>query len=391
MSRKKISEFRAKTILNAALDVTYNGIEIDIELPDWQNALSGLSDEQRYVVKVDQAVKGRFKKGLVLLDQSSGQVHEAVKLLAEKGYQYMLIEPYRGHESSAEYYLSLERTRDGVWLAYSENGGVDIEAHPESIKHTLHKSGEPLHILGLSPDVVQKLVDTFESNYFSFLEINPLLVEHGRVDLLDAAVEVDEEAEFFVDVWGAADIRQATIRSAEEQAVQELNDKSQASFSLEVLNPNGSIFLLLSGGGASIVVADEVYNLGHGKELANYGEYSGAPNKEETYIYTKQILTLLLKSNASHKVLIIGGGVANFTDVRVTFEGIIKALKEVDTQLREQGVEVFVRRGGPYQAQGLSLMKEYLEAAGIAGRIEGPDLVLSDIVGLAIEQKGDQV
>src|SRR5207302_6008598 len=132
--------------------------------------------------------------------------------------------------------------------------------------------------------------------------------------------------------------------------VQELNKKSQASFSLEVLNREGSIFLLLSGGGASVVVADEIYNAGRGNELANYGEYSGAPNREETYLYTQQLLKLLLNSSAAGKTLIIGGGVANFTDVRITFEGIIDALREVESQLRKQHVQVYVRRGGPYEA-----------------------------------------
>jgi len=36
---------------------------------------------------------------------------------------------------------------------------------------------------------------------------------------------------------------------------------------------------------------------------------------EETYIYTQNLLNLLLQSQASPKILIIGGGVANFTEV----------------------------------------------------------------------------
>ena len=107
--------------------------------------------------------------------------------------------------------------------------------------------------------------------------------------------------------------------SEEELTVQELSDNSQASFSLERINADGSIWLLLSGGGASVVVADEVHNLGFGKQLGNYGEYSGNPNTEETRLYTEQVIKLMLKSKAQHKVLIIGGGVANFTDVRTDF------------------------------------------------------------------------
>jgi ATP citrate (pro-S)-lyase len=142
---------------------------------------------------------------------------------------------------------------------------------------------------------------------------------------------------------------------------------------------------MLSGGGASIVLADEVHNQGYGKELANYGEYSGNPNAEETYIYAKNLLSLLLKSAAKKKVLIIAGGVANFTDVRITFIGLIKALDEMKTQLQQQDIKVFVRRGGPYQEEGLANMKTFLEKERLLGTISGPEMVLTEVVTMAIQ------
>ena len=48
----------------------------------------------------------------------------------------------------------------------------------------------------------------------------------------------------------------------------------------------------------------------------------------------------------------IGGGVANFTDVRVTFKGVVAALKAHQKQLKQQGVKVYVRRGGPHEKDG---------------------------------------
>jgi ATP-citrate lyase beta-subunit len=120
------------------------------------------------------------------------------------------------------------------------------------------------------------------------------------LQILDSAVEVDDVAAFFVDNWQASDLRRHSEHplTHEEQIVEELDANSPASLKLTILEPNGSIFLLLSGGGASVVVADEIYNQGYGKQLANYGEYSGNPNSEETYIYTKALLSLLLKSTA---------------------------------------------------------------------------------------------
>jgi succinyl-CoA synthetase beta subunit len=155
-----------------------------------------------------------------------------------------------------------------------------------------------------------------------------------------------------------------------------------------LLNPDGAFFLLLSGGGASIVVADEVNNQGHGQLLANYGEYSGNPNAEETYLYTKQVLSLMLKSKAPRKVLIIGGGVANFTDISKTFKGVIQALSEVKVQMRKQNIKVFVRRGGPNEADGLAQMEKFLLREDLHGRVAGPELTMSKIVPLAAETVG---
>jgi ATP citrate (pro-S)-lyase len=65
------------------------------------------------------------------------------------------------------------------------------------------------------------------------------------------------------------------------------------------------------------------------------------------------------------KVLIIGGGIANFTNVAKTFQGIVKALREVRAKLLEVGVRVFVRRGGPNYQEGLRNMSAVGEELGI--------------------------
>jgi ATP citrate (pro-S)-lyase len=88
---------------------------------------------------------------------------------------------------------------------------------------------------------------------------------------------------------------------------------------------------------------------GFAHELANYGEYSGAPTEGQTYEYAKTIIDLITRGapRAEGKILIIGGGIANFTNVAATFKGIIRALKEFKQQLIKSGVKIFVRRGGP--------------------------------------------
>ena len=53
------------------------------------------------------------------------------------------------------------------------------------------------------------------------------------------------------------------------------------------------------------------------------------------------------------KVLIIGGGIANFTNVAATFKGIVRALEEYQTLIRNQNIKIFVRRAGPNYQEGL--------------------------------------
>ncbi len=39
---------------------------------------------------------------------------------------------------------------------------------------------------------------------------------------------------------------------------------------------------MVAGGGASVIYSDTICDLGGSKDLANYGEYSGAPNEGES-------------------------------------------------------------------------------------------------------------
>lgn len=390
MARKKISEFAAKDILYTTLNIPFTGVTFDFN----KNSLSDFSllDSKKYVVKVDQGVKKRFKEGLVGLNLNPDEVKNKIEEFNKKGYDKFIIEEFVTDNNAKDYFLSIQRVRAGLQFYYSDKGGVDIEEEKESIRMTVVRNASDLLeveiFLGLEEGVLGKIIDAFEKNYFSFLEINPLRVIGGKIYILDCAVEVDDAALFFVrDSWGEEDfvVFNKRKKTEEELEIEKLSEESASSFSLEVLNPDGSIFLLLSGGGGSVVLADEVYLEGEAGLIGNYGEYSGNPNKDETYIYTKNLLSLLLKSRAPKKVLIIGGGVANFTDVRITFAGIIKALDEVKARLEAQNVKVFVRRGGPHDREGLVSMREFLKKNNLLGEVFGAEIPLTDIVRPALD------
>ena len=64
---------------------------------------------------------------------------------------------------------------------------------------------------------------------------------------------------------------------------------------MTILNEAGRIWTLVAGGGASVIYADTIVELGGVKELANYGEYSGGPNETQTYEYAKTVIDLMCK------------------------------------------------------------------------------------------------
>lgn len=64
------------------------------------------------------------------------------------------------------------------------------------------------------------------------------------------------------------------------------------------------------------------------------------------------------------KILIIGGGIANFTNVAATFRGIITALVEFQAKLIEHKISIYVRRAGPNYQEGLRRMREVGQTLG---------------------------
>jgi succinyl-CoA synthetase beta subunit len=387
--RKKLSEYRAKVIVSQALALPYAGWAVDTAA-DRGAQLEQVNGDGPFVVKVDQAVKGRFKQGLVLLNVSRENLGQAVDQLHGHGYRWLIIEPVVAHEPGQERYLSLLRDRQGLTLSFSAAGGVDIEAHPETMQQQALTETTDWTALGeqtgFNGSQLQALAGVFDAQYMVFLEINPYIAD-SQPRLLDLAIEVDDAGEYFADGWQEADFRRppGTALTPQEETVLALDEKSPASFKLDVINPNGAVFLLLSGGGASIVVADEIYTKGYGEQLANYGEYSGNPNTEETYVYTQAVLRLLLASTAPAKLLFIGGAVANFTDIATTFSGIIRAIDEVAAELAGQHLKVYVRRGGPHQDIGLAKISTVLQKYGLLGAVHDPGTPLTAAVDEALE------
>lgn len=381
MSRIKLTEYRAKKLL---LGEAYRGVTIE------HGKAFKLPKSGKFAVKVDQGVKQRMKKGLVLIGQSPRETALAVSRWRKKGFSRFLAEPFLKHSAETERYFSLERVRDGIRLMHSRKGGIDIESSPESVETYVIQSDKDIKTAaqktGIPESFLRRTIEAFEKNFIAFLEINPLVIINGKAYPLDAAALADSAGIFFAGgAWSENDVAEKALTNPAEKSIDDLAKTSSASFKLNVLNPNGSLFFLLSGGGGSVVIADEAELNGMGREICNYGEYSGGPTRQETYLYAKEIMKLILKSKAKQKALVIAGGVANFTDVKQTFLGIIDAFVEFSAQLRKSGVKVFVRRGGPNEREGLFLMKNFLKKEKLLGSVYGSDAVITKAVDDAIK------
>ncbi|XP_020206771.1 ATP-citrate synthase alpha chain protein 2 isoform X2 [Cajanus cajan] len=119
------------------------------------------------------------------------------------------------------------------------------------------------------------------------------------------------------------------VMSTTESFIHGLDEKTSASLKFTVLNPNGRIWTMVARGGASVIYADTVGDLGYAPELGNYAEYSGAPKEDEVLQHARVVIDCAtLDPDGQKRALVIGGRIANFTDVAATFSGIIRALKE---------------------------------------------------------------
>lgn len=373
MARIKLTEYRAKKLLSEG----YSGVNIRLDSLD--EDVKKLDAEQAYIIKVDQGIKKRGKQGLIRLNVTKDDAVEAVNQLAEKGFEQFIAEPMFPHDDSEERYLSIERVREGFRVLYSEKGGVEVEEYPESVSQ-YQQIGE----VPLPKDFLKNITEVMNREHLSFLEINPLVVRGDECVLLDAAVLADS-AGIWQASWTEADIVEAKSKTEAEGTIADLNSNSPAAFSFRLLNPDGAIWLLLSGGGASITIADEAANRDKAHLIGNYGEYSGGPTREETQVYTEAVLGQMFRSKAEKRAIVIAGGVANFTDVKKTFAGIIDAFGKNIEDLKSAGVRVYVRRGGPNEKEGLLMMEKFLKQHDIFGSVHGSAAILTEVIDEVLE------
>ncbi|MDD3476115.1 MAG: ATP citrate lyase citrate-binding domain-containing protein [Sulfurimonas sp.] len=442
MAQKAIREFDAKSILAKHWDKYFPNFSYAYETVMVQNGseLKKAAKEKTWlkgktlVAKPDMLFGKRGKNGLVLFkDAKPGDVSlaKASSWIDEKAGEkqsvyfsfdgdtpsgeakvdmltHFIVEPFTPHSQEEEYYISATCVGDDDVLYMSAEGGMEVEenwdkvtevsfpitATEEEIEKKI-KASIPKDVAAKDKDAFAEFAIGFFRAYrelnFAYLEINPFVLQGKKVELLDMVAKLDDTAGFMMrEEWGDVDFPTSfgmEEKSPEVLAIEDADSKSGASLKLTILKPEARVWTMVAGGGASVVYADTIADFAGIEDLANYGEYSGGPTTSETKFYAETVLDLMTRTKdvkGRDKVLIIGGAIANFTDVAKTFTGIIQAFELYADKMKKVGIKIYVRRGGPNYEKGLKDIKEAADRLGLYIEVYGPETHVTDIVRMAL-------
>lgn len=293
-----------------------------------------------------------------------------------------------------EYYVSFSQSRDWDVIYFSENGWVDIEENWETTKNIVIPVTKGLETNSLNSllqgemklqNFLSYLFHFYRTHGFTSLEFNPIaLGTSWNLHLIDAVAKIDD-CEFFLQKnnWSKIEFPNNFWfqESESERYIRELDIQTGASLKLKILNRDAHIWTLFAGGWGSLVMTDSLWSLGYGSEIGNYGELSGNPSREFTREYTRILIREILKAKTQkQKYLIIAWAIANFTDIATTFQGIIDILEELQNEMREQNIQILVRRWGINEKTWLELLREACKKLWISAHITGSESYMTDIL-----------
>ena len=366
----------------------------------------------RDVVVKAQVLSGRRgKSGGVKFCSNSKEVTKSYEIIFNMKIRGQYTAAVRIEEKlliAEEHYLSITYDTNAKQpvLIYSRAGGMDIEEVPEEkierIPLDIRNPHPILPPLGGGEEgvllVAIQLWQCFLVEDCRQVEINPLVkTGDGRWIAADAKVALDDDAfyrhpstssgqvQVNVTDWPKFEPRtmMGRLPTEREIAVKKIDEgenyyrgtagkyiEMPARRSPEGEDGDGDIAILFSGGGASIANMDALMKAG--LKPANYTEYSGNPPREKVYQLAKIVL-----SKPGLRGLWIAGGVANFTNIEETFHGIVDALDEM-----KPTYPIVVRRAGPFEKEGMALMRACAERNNLNMKLFGKETSMSETAGV---------
>ncbi len=352
------------------------------------------------VAKAHEALGSRFKLGLVRVKLNLTQAKSAVKSMIGRqvgglSVREVIISEMIPH--AAEYYVAIQTTRKGADILLATCGGIDVEENWDRVKSLsvevgeapsrraleslARKAGFSGNLVSKVSDFTAKLFEAYDNEDAQYLEINPLVQRSSDQKLvaLDVVTLLDADAKYRHSDWDfpfAAEFGRAYTEDEKELMAVDASVKGSIKF-IEI--PGGDTAMLPAGGGASVYYCDAV--VARGGKLANYTEYSGDPPDWAVEALTEKVCDL-----PGIKRVIVGGAIANFTDVKKTFGGIIAGFRKAKAKGKMSKVQIWVRRGGPREKEGLAAMRE-LAKEGFKINVFDRTTPLTDIVDMALGKK----
>ncbi|SHK32908.1 ADP-forming succinate--CoA ligase subunit beta [Thermocrinis minervae] len=316
------------------------------------------------VVKAQVHCGGRGKAGGVKVVKDMDELLKAVEGMLGKvlktfqcpdGKPVSRVWIEKATKIKKEYYLSitLDRAVSKPVVIASAEGGMEIEEvakeKPEAII-TFHvdpalglmpyQARELAFRLGLPVNEFVKILTTLYKVYMdydcSLLEINPLVLdEEGRIVLLDAKMEIDDNAL----------LRHKDVEELEDLSQLDPLEVEAKKYSLNYIKLDGNIGCMVNGAGLAMTTMD-IIKLAGG-EPANFLDVGGGANVEQI---ANAFRILMADPNVKAVFINIFGGILRCDRLA---EGLIQAAKMVDIK-----VPVVVRMEGTNVEEGRRILAE---------------------------------
>lgn len=353
------------------------------------------------VAKVQVLAGKRGKNGGVKVCKSEAELDDFCKKFLGKeflGEKIRFIQLSQMVDIVEENYISI--TYDTVskipFLMFSEYGGMDVEEVRAKGKEAIVRvdidpfdgpSAKELEKNGVPVDFAMRLWDVFSKYDCRLVEVNPFAkLKNGEFVAIDSKIILDDSGisrhkDLDVLKKGAAG---AVPTEREVQAGKIDEEDYRGTAGSRFIEFDGDIAILASGGGASLLVMDSMFE--SGGMPANYTEYSGNPPREKV-----EKLTRIALSREGLNGCLVAGAVANFTDIFETLSGFVEGLAQVTPKPK---FPIVIRRGGPRLKEAYEMIEEVSKGEGYDIHLYGPETPISvaakKMVELAAEYKKKQ-
>lgn len=365
----KLYEYEAKELLK----------EKGVKVPDKRG--------ERFVVKAQVLANDRASYGGIKFAESREEaetIAEGMKGKNVNGYRVdnVLIEEQIVFED--EFYVSFMYDTDvrQPVLLFSREGGSGVEDREVSRLELKQSTGaEEFHKflmgLGVESDALSENLEVLYSAFLDedmrMLEINPLVRSDDGFVVLDAMIDIEDDAAFRHE-WRYKERsvmrREKTDREKKAEKIDENDHRGVAGKYTEL---DGDIGMMLAGGGASLTNMDALIQ--YGGEPANYTEYGGNPPTEKVYRLSKIIM-----SKPGLKGLWHVGGTANNTDIFRTMKGFCRALED-----EEPDYPIVIRRDGPNTDDAFELLRETREKLDLNMKLYRNDVPMTKTAEVLME------